>query len=118
MLATLIAALGLYGVVSYSVERRTTEIGLRMALGAAPASVLMLIMREAVTLVGIGLLIGLPCALVLGQYVAAQLFATEPTDWRIAAAASATLAVVTLFAGFAPAQRAMRLDPLAALRQE
>lgn len=118
MLATLIAALGLYGVVSYSVERRTTEIGLRMALGAAPASVLMLVMREAVTLVGIGLLIGLPSALELGHYVAAQLFGTEPTDWRIAAAASATLGVVALLAGFIPAQRARRLDPLAALRQE
>jgi putative ABC transport system permease protein len=69
-------------------------------------------------LVGLGLLVGLPCALVLGQYVAALLFATQPTDWRIAAAASATLGVVTLFAGLAPAYRAMRLDPLAALRQE
>ena len=118
MLATVMAALGLYGVVAFSVARRTKEIGLRTALGASPASVLWLVMREVLTLLGVGLVVGLPCALVLSRAIASQLFGVTPTDAWTVLAASAGLGLVAAAAGFFPAQRARTIDPLVALRQE
>lgn len=118
LLATAIAALGLYGVVSFSVERRTKEIGMRTALGASPASVMWLVMREVLSLFGLGLIAGIPCAIVLTQYATPQLFGAAPSDAWVASAAVATLAVVAIVAGALPAHRARTLDPLVALRRE
>jgi len=118
LLATVLAAIGLYGVMAYVVARRTKELGLRMALGAESRSVLWIVMREVLTLLGIGLLIGLPLALALGRLVASQLYGMKPNDPFIAAGAVIALALVALLAGFVPARRAARLDPILALRYE
>jgi predicted permease len=117
-LALLLAGVGLYGVMSYSMSRRTSEIGIRMALGASEGRVLWLVFRETVFLVAIGIAIGLPCALGAGSLLAHQLFGIAPTDPGTIALASAILFSVTLFAGYIPARRAARVDPMEALRYE
>jgi predicted permease len=117
-LATFLASIGLYGVMAFVVARRTKEIGLRMALGARRRSVLWLVMKEVLLLFGVGLAVGLPAALALGRYVAAQLYGVEPGDPAIAAAAVGLLALVAVLAGTLPAQHASRIDPLTALRYE
>jgi predicted permease len=117
-LATLLASIGLYGVMAFVVARRTKEIGVRMALGAQPGNVLWLVMREVLLLFGIGLAIGLPAAIALGRYIAAQLFGVETRDPMVAGIAILLLAVVAAVAGLIPAQRASRIDPLLALRYE
>lgn len=116
--ATATAALGLYGMMSFVVVRRTKEIGLRMALGAARSSVLRLVMREVVLLTGCGLLLGIPSAYILGRYVTSQLFDVAPTDTWTAVAAIATLVAVALTAGLMPARRACAIEPLRALRHD
>jgi ABC-type antimicrobial peptide transport system permease subunit len=118
LLATLLAAIGLYGVMAFVVAKRTKELGLRMALGAQPGSVVWLVMREVLVLVALGLAVGLPAALALGRLVATQLYGVKPNDPWMAAIAVVTLAGVAAAAGFVPAQRAARLDPILALRQE
>jgi predicted permease len=117
-LATVMAALGLYGVMAFSVAHRTKEIGLRAALGASPGSVLWLVMRDVFSLLGVGVLIGGPCAFLLSGYVASQLFGVTPTDVGTAAAAGATLAFVAVVAGMLPARLATTIDPAAALRHD
>ena len=117
-LATVMAALGLYGVMSFAVARRTKEIGLRTALGASPGSVLWLVMREVFGLLGAGMLVAIPCALLLSRYIAAQLFGVAPTDVWTSTAAGATLAAVAVAAGLLPARRARTIDPAIALRHE
>jgi predicted permease len=117
-LATLLAALGLYGMMAFVVARRTREIGLRMALGAPRAEVLWLVMREVALVAGEGLLVGMPAAYVLSRYVSAQLFGVRPTDLVTAAAASVVLALVAAVSGFLPARRASAIDPVTALRYE
>jgi predicted permease len=117
-LATLLAALGLYGVMAFAVARRTREIGLRMALGAQRGVVVWMVMREALTLVAIGLAIGIPAAYALSQLIASQLYSVKPTDLGAAAAALAILSVVAAAAGFLPARRASAIDPIRALRYE
>ncbi|HKC25625.1 MAG TPA: ABC transporter permease [Thermoanaerobaculia bacterium] len=118
LLATLLAAVGLYGVTSWSVAQRTQEIGLRMALGAQRRNVLSLILGEVGMLTGLGIAAGLPAALVLAYLVRSQLFGVSSADPLTILASTATLALVTLLAGFLPARRAMRVEPLVALRYE
>jgi predicted permease len=118
VLATLLAALGLYGVMAFVVMRRTREIGLRMALGAGRGEVLWMVLREALTLLGIGLAVGLPATLLLSRYVSSQLFSVSPTDIGTAAAALLVLSIVAAVAGLLPARRASSIDPMTALRYE
>ena len=118
MLATLLAAIGLYGVMAFVVARRSKEMGIRMALGARPGEVLWIVMREVLVLLGIGLAIGLPAAMGLGQYVASQLYGVKARDPWIAGLTVLVLAVVSAVAGLIPARRASRIDPIIALRYE
>jgi predicted permease len=118
VLATLLAAIGLYGVMAYMVVRRTREIGIRMALGADRKNVLRLVMSEVVLLAGIGIGIAAVASLGMGQLIQSQLLGVSARDPFVMASATAVLALVALFAGFLPAMRATRVDPLQALRYE
>ena len=117
-LATLLAAIGLYGVLSYSVARRTREIGIRMALGAERASVMWLVLREVALMVGVGLGVGVPLAIGVSRIVQSQLFELSAHDPAAIAGAAAILAIVALVAGYLPARRATCVDPMLALRYE
>lgn len=118
LLATLLATVGLYGVMAFSVARRTKELGVRMALGARPGSVIWLVMKEVLLLLAIGLAVGIPAALGLGRFVSSQLYGIEGSDPWVAAVAMILLIVVSSAAGLIPAQRASRIDPILALRYE
>jgi putative ABC transport system permease protein len=117
-LAALIAAIGLYGVMSYLVVRRTNEIGVRIALGADRRNILALIMRQAGVLLAIGLATGTLLALAAATAAQSMLFGLKPYDAGTLALAAALLAAVTAAASYLPARRAARLDPMAALREE
>jgi len=116
--ATLLAAIGLYGVMSYSVARRTREIGIRMALGAERNSVMWLVLKEVTAMVVVGVAVGVPLALALSRIVQSQLFDLSAGDPIAIAGAAAILALVALVAGYLPARRATRVDPMLALRYE
>jgi predicted permease len=118
VLATLLAMIGLYGVMAYTVTQRTREIGIRMALGAISRDVLGMVLRDAAVLVGIGLAIGLPAAWGLGRYIGNQLFGIAPTDPVTIATAVALLVTAAALAGLIPARRAARISPIRALRYE
>jgi predicted permease len=118
LLATLLASVGLYGVMAFVVARRKKELGIRLALGAQPAFVVWIVMREVLLLLVIGLAIGIPAAMALGQYVSSQLYGIQPRDPAIAAWTVLLLTVVSAAAGLIPAQRASRIDPILALRHE
>jgi predicted permease len=118
LLALLLACVGLYGVMSYGVARRTNEIGIRMALGAQGRSVLWLVLREALLLVGIGLVVGVLASLALTKTAASLLYELKPNDPLTIAMATLVLMVVALLAGYLPARRAARVDPMVALRDE
>jgi predicted permease len=117
-LALLLAMIGLYGVMSYNVARRRNEIGIRMALGAEQARVLRMVLREVALLIGVGLILGLGAAIGTTRFVESFLYGMKPNDpWTLSIAA-AILAAVAALAGFLPACRASRLDPMTALREE
>lgn len=118
LLATLLAAVGLYGVVAYAVARRTVEIGVRMALGAARADIYRIVLKEVGILLLAGAAAGLPVALALGKVIESQLYGVKPHDPLLIAAAVAALATVALAAAFVPARRAASIDPVRALRGE
>lgn len=113
-----LAAIGLYGVIAYSVTQRTGEIGLRMALGAQPRSVIALIARESGALVGLGLVLSLPVIFAVARLLKSVLFSVKVVDPAILLGIVLGLIAITLIASFAPTMRALRLDPLRALRCE
>jgi predicted permease len=117
-LALLLATIGLYGVTAYAVERRTPEIGIRMALGAERASVVAMVMRGAMIQTALGLAIGIPVALLSVRFVKAQLYEITNADATILLGAIVTLAVAACVAGIIPARRAASVDPVLALRSE
>jgi hypothetical protein len=117
-LALILACIGLYGTMAYRVSRRTREIGIRVALGAQRAGVLWLVVKECALLVAAGLGIGIPLALASTRVIASQLFELSPMDPLTIALVSAALAIVAAIAGFVPARRAIRVDPMVALRYE
>ena len=117
-LATLLASIGLYGVMAFVVARRTKELGIRLALGAQPGLVIWIVMREVLLLLAIGLAAGVPAAMALARYVASQLYGIQPRDPVIAVSTVVLLALVSAAAGLIPAQRASRIDPILALRTE
>jgi predicted permease len=117
-LATLLAAVGLYGVLAYTVTQRTREIGLRMALGAAPDRVRRMILSQTGIMTGVGAAVGLGLAVLAGRGAQSLLFELKGFDPVVFAAAAVVLALVALAAGFVPALRASRVDPMTALRYE
>ena len=116
LLALAVAGVGVYGVIAYVTSQRTAEIGIRMALGADRREIRRLVLRDTLVLVGIGVLIGIPAALAAGRLVASQLYEVAPADPLAVSLALVTLAAVALCAGYVPAVRATRIDPLVALR--
>jgi predicted permease len=118
LLATLLAALGLYGVMAYAVSLRTREIGIRMALGAERRNVMLMVLRDVAVLVTLGVAVGLPGGYGLGRLVESQLFGLDARDPLTFAVATSALLLAALFAGYLPARRATRVDPLIALRYD
>jgi predicted permease len=118
LLALVLASVGLYGITAYSVARRTSEIGLRMALGANRGNVVALVLRAASWQVGLGLAIGIPVALLAGRLMSSQLYGVSTYDPFTLAAAVLVLAVFAAIAGFIPAKRAASIEPMNALRTE
>jgi ABC-type antimicrobial peptide transport system permease subunit len=118
LLAALLASLGLYGVMAYTVTRRTREIGIRMALGATKGIVSWLVLREVVVLAFVGLVVGLPTAYGLGRFTESLLFGVKASDPLVFVGAAVLLTAATLLGGYLPARKAARIDPLVALRCE
>lgn len=118
VLAVFLSCIGIYGLMSYIVSRRTNEIGVRMALGAARSQVLWMVMRESLWLVALGILIGVPVALASERLVSTMLFGLRPDDQLTLLAGVAMLLGVAMLAGYLPARRASRVDPMTALRYE
>ena len=118
VLALLTACVGLYGTMSYSVARQVGEIGIRMALGAQRGAVVWMVLRRVLLLVAVGLAISVPAALSASRLVKSFLFETRANDPGILALAGVVLVGAAILAGYAPAWRASRIDPLAALRHE
>ncbi len=118
ILALVIACVGLYATMAYAVARRTNEIGLRMALGAGRGAVIWMVLREVCMLATVGLAIGVPTALGTSRFVESFLFGMKPNDPRALALAAAVLTIAALAAGYVPARRASRVDPMIALRHE
>ena len=118
ILATLLATIGLYGVMAYMVAQRTREIGIRMALGAGSYNVLWLVMKEVLQLVAMGVAIGLPAAWALTRFAKSQLYGIQPNDALTIALATVAIVLVAILSGYIPARRATLVDPMRALRWE
>ena len=117
-MALALAAVGVFGLISYAVSQRTREIGIRMALGATPRQVLAPLVREGLTLAGIGIATGVPASLLLGRVLSSFLYGVRSTDPPTIAAVSGVLLAVTFVATYLPSRRALRADPNAALRTD
>jgi predicted permease len=117
-MAVLLAATGIFGVISYSVSCRTNEIGIRVALGASRTAILKMVLRETLTLALVGLALGIPCALIVSRLLGHMLFGVSAHDPATLVAVALGLAAVAALAGFVPARRAMRVDPMVALKYE
>jgi putative ABC transport system permease protein len=117
-MALVLAATGIFGVISYSVSCRTNEIGIRVALGASRGAILRMVLRETLVLTLVGLAVGVPCSLAASRVVGHMLFGVSAYDPATIAAVAFTLAAVAALAGYVPARRAMRVDPMIALRYE
>jgi ABC-type antimicrobial peptide transport system permease subunit len=118
LLALSLACIGLYGVMTYNVVRRTNEIGIRIALGAQSNSVLWMVLKESLLLLAIGIAIAVPATLIATRAIRSQLFGLSPTDPLTFIAAILTITLVTLIAAWFPAHRATKVDPIIALRYE
>jgi ABC-type antimicrobial peptide transport system permease subunit len=118
ILALLLASVGLYGTLAHAVARRTREIGVRLACGAQPGRMVSMVLREAAIVVAIGLAIGLPLALVVGNALRAFLFSVQPGDTLTLVASCLLLTTVALLAAYLPARRASQVDPITALRED
>ncbi len=118
MMALLLAALGLYGIMAYTTTRRTGELGLRLALGAQPVGLLTMVIREGAVLAGLGVVVGVPVGLAATRLVRTQLYGVSPFDPPSLAGAVAVLLLTALAASYFPARRAAATDPLVALRAE
>ena len=118
ILATLLASIGLYGVLAFSVAKRTREIGIRLAIGAEPSTVRDLVLREVATMLAIGAAIAIPAAVGLAKFAESLLYEMKGRDPMVIALATLVVAAVSLAAGYFPARRAMRIDPMVALRYE
>jgi ABC-type antimicrobial peptide transport system permease subunit len=118
LLATILASVGLYGVMAFVVARRRKELGIRLALGAQRTDVIWLVMREVLMLLALGLVVGIPAALGAGRFVSDQLYGIQPYDPTIAIGTLILLTLVSALAGLIPAHRASRIDPILALRYE
>jgi ABC-type antimicrobial peptide transport system permease subunit len=117
-MALILAAIGIFGVISYSVSRRTHEIGIRVALGASRAAILRMVLRETLLLAVAGLAVGIPCALAASRLLSHMLFGVSNHDPATLIAVASVLACVAALAGFVPARRAMRVNPMVALKYE
>jgi predicted permease len=117
-LALLLAGVGLYGLMAYAVNRRTNEIGIRMALGARPAEIAGMVLRETLLLVGLGLAIGIPASMIASRLIASELYGLKSSDGTTILLAILLLAGIAALAGYLPARRASRVDPMIALRYE
>jgi ABC-type antimicrobial peptide transport system permease subunit len=118
LLALLLATLGVYGVTAYSVARRTSEIGIRMALGAERIQVTTMVMRSVAIQAAVGLAIGIPAALLCVRFVEAQLYEIKSIDAALLSTSILVLVFAAFVAGFVPARRAAKVDPMVALRYE
>ena len=118
LLAAFLACIGIYGLMSYAVTRRTNEIGIRMALGAERYGVLWMVMRESLILVAVGVVIGIPAALAAARLVSSVLFGLKPSDPITITMSALVMVAVAALAGYLPARRAAKVDPMVALRYE
>jgi ABC-type antimicrobial peptide transport system permease subunit len=118
LIALLLAGLGIYGVISYIVSERTREIGIRLALGAERTTILRMVLRQGLRLTFAGAGVGLVCALVVSRLMAGVLYGVKPTDPVTFASVAVVLVTVALSACYVPVQRAIRIDPVIALRHD
>ena len=118
VLALLLAGIGLYGVLSYAVVQRTSEIGIRMALGASSSGVVWLIVRDSLGMVGLGILAGVPVALAAGRFVSSLLYGLNAADPATMGLAASVLVSAAALAAYLPSRRAVLVDPIVALRDE